>query len=297
VPRELTVTPAAFSAALTPKTRAAIVVHYFGRVQPHIEELAAICQEHGVTLIEDCALALGARQGERLAGTFGDTAVFSFTKSDWCYGGGAAVFRSAKWAEWARNLRLRRSRAGRRLAFFYGLLRRADWECNRPARARVAEAAGRSVEALARKLVPAFRVANFFDAGALDTRMTTFAARRALRVLRGIPAALQAQKAVHHRIVEALRGGSSGLAPIAAQPGDTGAFLLLWLEKGSAVELRERAARAGLTLRLSWPAYEPPGTHAGGAVQILGERLLILEVHPHHTLRDTTAMRNAIAVL
>ncbi|HEV8385306.1 MAG TPA: DegT/DnrJ/EryC1/StrS family aminotransferase, partial [Candidatus Acidoferrales bacterium] len=89
VSRELRVAPDAFRAAITANTRAAIAVYYFGRPLPSMALLAQICRERGIPLMEDCALALGCAG----AGKQGSAAVFSFTKSDWCWGGGLMATR------------------------------------------------------------------------------------------------------------------------------------------------------------------------------------------------------------
>ncbi len=72
--------PDDLAAALRPDTRAIYVIHYFGLTQPRIAEIAALVRARGVALIEDCALALGARGSDGAAGSWGDAAVFSFAK-------------------------------------------------------------------------------------------------------------------------------------------------------------------------------------------------------------------------
>jgi perosamine synthetase len=74
-----------------PATKAVYLIHYLGFPSP-VEELAAICRERGVPLIEDCALALFSRLGERPLGSFGDAAVFSLYKSLPVPSGGGLVF-------------------------------------------------------------------------------------------------------------------------------------------------------------------------------------------------------------
>ena len=51
--------PAAVAAALTPRTGAVVAVHLFGQCAD-LQALTALCQAHGVALIEDNAQALGA---------------------------------------------------------------------------------------------------------------------------------------------------------------------------------------------------------------------------------------------
>ncbi|HEY3614120.1 MAG TPA: DegT/DnrJ/EryC1/StrS family aminotransferase [Gaiellales bacterium] len=63
---------------LTPRTRAVVAVHFFGYAAA-IEQLRALCDEHGLALIEDAAQAIGARsESGALTGTIGDLGCFSF---------------------------------------------------------------------------------------------------------------------------------------------------------------------------------------------------------------------------
>jgi perosamine synthetase len=69
--------PQAFAEAITPRTKAAIVVDLYGSM-PDWDQLAEIAREHGVALIEDAAEAVGSRWKERRAGSFGVMSTFSF---------------------------------------------------------------------------------------------------------------------------------------------------------------------------------------------------------------------------
>jgi perosamine synthetase len=61
------------------KTRALVAVHYFGFPRA-IHRIRALCDKHGLALIEDCAHVLsGEIEGDRLGG-FGDVAVYSWRK-------------------------------------------------------------------------------------------------------------------------------------------------------------------------------------------------------------------------
>ncbi len=59
-------------------TRAVIMVHIGGLVPPEIEQIAKICQEHGLMLIEDAAHAQGSTLKGKKAGSLGVAAAFSF---------------------------------------------------------------------------------------------------------------------------------------------------------------------------------------------------------------------------
>ena len=84
-------------AAITPRTRALMPVHFAGR-PVDMDGLYAIAQRHGLRVIEDAAHAMGARWGERRIGAFGDMAVFSFhpNKNMTTIEGGALVMADAE---------------------------------------------------------------------------------------------------------------------------------------------------------------------------------------------------------
>lgn len=66
-----------FEHALTPATRAVILYHLAGYPGP-AREIAAICRQRNIVLIEDCDNALLATIEGKQVGTFGDFAIFSF---------------------------------------------------------------------------------------------------------------------------------------------------------------------------------------------------------------------------
>jgi perosamine synthetase len=76
-PDTLNLDPAAVEAAVTPRTRAVVAVDIFG-YPCELDELLAICDKHGLTLVEDACEALGARYKGRLLGSHGHPAVFAF---------------------------------------------------------------------------------------------------------------------------------------------------------------------------------------------------------------------------
>jgi dTDP-4-amino-4,6-dideoxygalactose transaminase len=88
-PDTLNVTADTVRAALTPRTKAVIVVHLFGNVAP-VEEIAAL----GVPVLEDAAQAAGALAADgRRPGAIGTVATFSFfpSKNLPCFGDGGAI--------------------------------------------------------------------------------------------------------------------------------------------------------------------------------------------------------------
>jgi dTDP-4-amino-4,6-dideoxygalactose transaminase len=106
------VSPEAIEAAITPRTRAIIVVHLFGQVAA-MERILAIAGRHGLPVIEDACQAIGARRQTgaewRLAGATGWVGTFSFfpSKNLGGYGdGGMMVTPDDATAERLRRLRL-----------------------------------------------------------------------------------------------------------------------------------------------------------------------------------------------
>lgn len=63
--------------AITPRTRAIMIVHLYGQCA-YTEHIAELCQRHHLKLIEDNAQAHGCRYGNRLTGSLGDAAGHSF---------------------------------------------------------------------------------------------------------------------------------------------------------------------------------------------------------------------------
>lgn len=70
-------TPEAIEAAITPRTRAIAVVHFAG-IPCDMPQVMALAARHHLKVIEDCAIALGARLDGTHVGLFGDAGCFSF---------------------------------------------------------------------------------------------------------------------------------------------------------------------------------------------------------------------------
>lgn len=73
----LQVDPEAVRKAIGPNTKAVMAVHLYGH-PCDMDALVAICREHDLLLIEDCAEAFGTFWRGQHVGTFGDAATFSF---------------------------------------------------------------------------------------------------------------------------------------------------------------------------------------------------------------------------
>jgi dTDP-4-amino-4,6-dideoxygalactose transaminase len=107
-PETFCVTAETVKAAITPRTKAVIVVHLFGNVAP-VAEIEAL----GLPVVEDAAQAIGSRSGAGRAGALGTAATLSFfpSKNLGAFGdGGAVVTGDAELAERVRMLRFHGSR-------------------------------------------------------------------------------------------------------------------------------------------------------------------------------------------
>jgi dTDP-4-amino-4,6-dideoxygalactose transaminase len=111
-PGTMNIDPEAVEAAITPKTRAIIVVHLFGQMAA-MEQIQSIAARHQLPVIEDGAQSIGARRkiaGEwRMSGELGTVGTLSFfpTKNLGAWGdGGLIVTQDDALAERLRRLRL-----------------------------------------------------------------------------------------------------------------------------------------------------------------------------------------------
>nr|AFV52158.1 sugar aminotransferase [Streptoalloteichus sp. ATCC 53650] len=76
-PATLNATVDDIEAALTPRTKAVLLLHY-GGYPGDVVDIAALCRDRGVLLIEDAAAAVASGVDGQACGTFGDIGVWSF---------------------------------------------------------------------------------------------------------------------------------------------------------------------------------------------------------------------------
>ena len=99
--------PAEVERAITPRTRAIIVVHYSG-CPARIDSILDIARRHNLKVIEDAAHALPTRYKGKMVGTFSEITCFSFyaTKTLTTGEGGMATTENPEYAERIRMLSL-----------------------------------------------------------------------------------------------------------------------------------------------------------------------------------------------
>ena len=105
--RDFNIDPAAIEAAITPRTKAIIPVHFAGEPCA-MDEIMAIARRHGLKVLEDAAHAIGALYRDRPIGGIGDATAFSFyaTKNMTTGEGGALATDDAALSERVRMLTL-----------------------------------------------------------------------------------------------------------------------------------------------------------------------------------------------
>lgn len=90
--RTYNINPDLLEEAITPKTKAVMIVHLYGK-PCEMDHILNICRKNNLYLIEDCAQSHGAAYKGKLTGTFGDVNGFSFypTKNLGALGDAGAV--------------------------------------------------------------------------------------------------------------------------------------------------------------------------------------------------------------
>ncbi len=93
-------------AKITPQTRAIVPVHFAG-LPVDLDPLYALAKKYNLTIVEDCAHAIGAHYKGKPLGSFGDLQVFSFhpNKNMTTGEGGVVTCRNPEWAAKISSLR------------------------------------------------------------------------------------------------------------------------------------------------------------------------------------------------
>ena len=124
-PDTLNLDERAIAAAVTPRTRAIVAVHYAG-VPCEMDEIVALARRHNLAIIEDAAQALGSEYKNRPAGRLGDLAATSFheTKNVTSGEGGALLVNAPEFAARAEIIRDKGTNRGR---FLRGEIDKYTW--------------------------------------------------------------------------------------------------------------------------------------------------------------------------
>lgn len=90
IDRDLRADRSSLLQAISPKTRAIVVIHFFGLPEP-LDDIDELCRNRRILLIEDCTHALYSSHQGRPLGKRGAMAVFSFRKTLPVFGGAMLV--------------------------------------------------------------------------------------------------------------------------------------------------------------------------------------------------------------
>jgi dTDP-4-amino-4,6-dideoxygalactose transaminase len=112
-PNTYNLDPEKIREAISPKTRAIIPVHLFG-LAAEMRPIMDLARQHGITVIEDAAQAIGGAYHEKNLGTIGSLGCFSFFPSKNLGGAGDGGVVTTNDANYADRLRLLRVHGSRR---------------------------------------------------------------------------------------------------------------------------------------------------------------------------------------
>jgi dTDP-4-amino-4,6-dideoxygalactose transaminase len=112
-------------AAITPRTKALVPVHYAG-VGCEMDALMQVAKKHGLRVVEDAAQGVHAYYKDRALGSIGDLSAYSFhdTKNYVCGEGGALTINNAALVERAEIIR---DKGTNRQKFFRGEIDKYTW--------------------------------------------------------------------------------------------------------------------------------------------------------------------------
>jgi dTDP-4-amino-4,6-dideoxygalactose transaminase len=124
-PDTLNIDERLIEAAITPKTRAIVPVHYAG-VACEMDTIMDIARRHGLAVVEDAAQGVMSTYKGRALGSIGDLGCYSFheTKNVISGEGGALLVNNPKYAERAEMIR---EKGTNRSQFFRGQVDKYTW--------------------------------------------------------------------------------------------------------------------------------------------------------------------------
>ena len=124
-PDTLNIDEMLIEAAITPRTKAIVPVHYAG-VACEMDTIMAIAERHRLVVIEDAAQGIMSTYKGRMLGSIGHIACYSFheTKNIHCGEGGAILINDIKYVERAEIIR---EKGTNRSKFLLGMVDKYTW--------------------------------------------------------------------------------------------------------------------------------------------------------------------------
>ncbi|MFE5619853.1 DegT/DnrJ/EryC1/StrS family aminotransferase [Streptomyces sp. NPDC056524] len=240
--------------ALTPRTKAVLLLHYGGR-PGDVVAIAELCRARGITLIEDAACAVASSVDGVTCGTFGDVAMWSFDSMKVLVTGDGGML-------YVRDPEL--ARKARRLAY-HGLEQSSGFS--------------------AAKVSHRWWELNVREFGRRIIGNDVTAAIGGVQ-LRRLPEFVERRRAIAERY-DALLAGVEGLrlpAPLPAGHDSTYYFHWVQMDAGIRDQVAADLLDKGIYTTYRYPplhkvpAYGDPGTHLPGT-DIAAETTLLLPLH------------------
>lgn len=261
------------------RPRALFAIHYLGWPQP-VAELSALCRDHEMLLVEDCALSMLSETAGRALGSFGDYAVFCLYKTLPLPNGGMLV-QNGRMLEDVARLDLRRcgiASLGGRTAEL--LLERARGRAALlgSALAALKAAAGRTLTSLGVERVPVGDMG--FEIDQVDLAMSPVCRRLLARF---DYEAIRERRRANFRLLRERLAGRVPLLKRELEDGVCPLFFPILVEDKRAVA--EALWRRGIAAVQFWNEGDPEADEAGASdARFLRRHVLELPIH-----QDVTA--------
>lgn len=272
------------------RPRALFAIHFLGWPQP-VAELQALCREHEMLLVEDCALSLLSETEGRPLGSFGDYAVFCLYKTLPLPNGGMLVQNGRVLDDLAR-LELRRcgiaSLGGRTAELLL------EWTRGRTGRLGAGLAAlkagvGRSLTSFGVQRVPVGDIG--FELDQVDLAMSSLCQGLLARL---DYAAIRERRRANFRLLRHALAGRVALLERDLEAGVCPLFFPILVEDKRAVA--EALWRRGIAAVQFWNEGDPQADAAGDA-RFLRKHVLELPIHQDVTAAQLHYMVDQVAGL
>ena len=125
-PDTMNINETLIEAAITPRTKAIVPVHYAG-VACEMDTITEIANRHGLFVIEDAAQGMMSTYNHRVLGTFGHMAAYSFHETKNCTSGGEGGLLIINDERFIQRAEIIREKGTNRCQFFRGMVDKYSW--------------------------------------------------------------------------------------------------------------------------------------------------------------------------
>ncbi|GAA2617334.1 DegT/DnrJ/EryC1/StrS family aminotransferase [Actinomadura fulvescens] len=268
--RTLNPTVADIDQALTPRTKAVIVLHYGGH-PGEIEGIAALCRERGVALVEDAACSIASSVSGTMCGTFGDIGVWSLDARKIITTGDGGVL-------WVRDPEL--ARRAHRLAY-HGMVDRSSFTAMADMRRRWWELA---IEEIGRR-----GIGNDVTAAIGSVQ------------LRRLPGFVARRRAIAETYDHLLAGVEGVRTPPPLPAGHVGSYYFYWIQLDAAIrdQVAEDLLDADIYTTFRYPPLHHTSLHHSDVdlprTDEAAETTLLLPIHQSLTDQDVETVVDQLA--